>query len=175
VVLELSGDNLMFPIDVTVDEATGLTTKGGSRYNNEQFSSTDFVSDPTGGGIPYALRTQFEQPSQFMATSTASLPSFYEHARSANPIIFMLDDPIEAQAEITRVGDFFEVLPGLFTCTVYFEGSNAQAMAQLMFGDIVKITYPRYGFDDGKKCTIVDTVLSPAAFSLQLVVWRPQE
>lgn len=175
IVAELSGDEMAWPLDVDVDEATGLTTKGGSRINYEVFSQTDFVSDPTGGGIPYALRTQFMQPSQFMATSTASLPSYYEHARGADPILFILDDPAEGQNQITRVGELYEILPGFFRCTVWLTPRNIQTMAQLLFGDLLRITYPRYGFDAGKKVRVVDTNFMPSGFQIDLTFWRPQE
>jgi hypothetical protein len=187
VVIDLSEGNMMFPVDAEPDAATGLTTTGGVRFNNFVFTPTDFVTDYSPiTGIDAATRTQFERDSQFLVTSTEPLSSFYDHARSADPIIFSLDDEDEGQTEINRVNGFYSTTPKFYTCTVYFDERNAQTLAQLLFGDCVRVTYKspadqrtpngvvpgvvRYGLD-AKKLIVVDTNLIPAGFAIDLLLW----
>lgn len=189
VVMDLTELDAMYPINCEIDEAKGLTTAMGVRKNYYVSTATDFVSDTSGLGINYATRAQFSRDSQFIQTSVSPLAGFYNFARDAPPLISLLDDPEQGQTEIDRVNAFYSTPPRFFTLTVYFNQINAAAMAQLVFGDVIRLTYEspkeqvingvtipgtiRYGLD-AKKLVVVDTELSPADLSIRLTLWGGQ-
>ena len=173
IVIELDDKSIAYPMNCTVDAATGLTTSMLSRKNNYVSTDTDFISDTTASGLPYALRTRFKQDGQFLSVATVPLAGYYAFATQAPPVLSLFDNPDNAQTEINRVNSLYSTTPNFYTFTVYFNGMNAQTLARLIFGDGIKVTYPRYGLDDGKKMIVVDANIIPGDFRIEITAWRP--
>lgn len=170
--MELVAGQIQWPVNVSIDRADGLTTSAGVRKNNYQYQTSDFVSDTNATtGISQALRWQFMRAAQFLLTSTAPLNSFYDFANTAEPLITLLDDVTQGQSEINRVNAFYTGTRAMYTINLLSDEIDIQAFAELLFGDVVRVTYPRYGLDAGKKLFVVDTSFKPADLSMQLVLW----
>jgi hypothetical protein len=190
VALDCSQLEIAYPVNVEVDEAKGLTTSAGYRWNGYIYSDSDFVSDLSPiTGIDAATRTRFKRDSQYLVVATSALSSFYQHAQSAAPIIYRLDDGDEAQAEINRVNDLYETPPLFYTFTVWLTPSTVQAAAQLVqMKSVVRCTYKnppdrtvndvfipgtvRYGLES-KKALVIDSTLGPRGLYVTLTVWIP--
>lgn len=170
--MELQAFQIQWPVNVAIDRADGLTTSAGVRKNYYQYQDSDFVTDTNATtGISQALRWQFKRAAQFLLTSTAPLNSFYDFANSADPLITLLDDVTQGQTEINRVNAFYEGTRAFYTLNLYSNEIDIQAFAELLFGDVVRVIYPRYGLKAGKKLLVVDTTFKPADLSMQLVLW----
>lgn len=164
--------NVKAPVQVTQDLAQGLTTTFGARRNWYVFQESDFVTDY--GVVPAALRTQFKRQSQFIVTSTRSLATTYQHAVTAAEMNSLLDDPVQAQAEDDRVCFSYSTartigVPRFVQFTYLFRPEDG--IVQLYFGDVVQLTYPRFGFDNGRYLVVVDTELMPYYMQCTLTCW----
>jgi hypothetical protein len=190
VALDCTQLTVAYPVNAEFDEGKGLTTTAGYQKDYYIHTDSDFVSDLSPiTGIDAATRTRFKKESQYLVTSTAPLSSFYQHARSAAPIIFNLDDGVEAQAEIDRVNRLYATPPLFYTFTVWLTPSTVQAAAQLvLFKSVVRVSYKnppdreingvsipgtvRYGLEN-KKALVVDMTLGPRGLYVTLTVWIP--
>ncbi len=186
IVMELTNREIAYAVDCEIDVAKGLTTVMGVRKNYYVSTATDFISDASSGGLNYATRAQFSRESQLLQTSTSPLAGFYNFARDAAPVISLMDDPVDGQTEIDRVNSFYSTPPQFYTITVWLSQYTAAAAAQLIFGDVLRVTYLspndqvingltipgtiRFGLDS-KKVTVVDTELSPADLSIRITCW----
>lgn len=173
VVITLDGDQIAYPMACEVDVAASLTASMLAQKNNYISTDTDFVSDTSGGGIPYDLRTRFKQDGQFLQVATVAVDSFYQFATQAPPIMSLFDDPVDAQTEINRVNSLYATPPNFYTFRCYYDARTFETIAHLIFGDVIVVDYDRYGLDGGKKCLVVEVQLLPGDLSVQLTVWRP--
>lgn len=177
VVAEWSGLEAAYNVGSTPDYAPGLTSTAGARRNWKQYTDSDFVTDYF--AVPAAFRTQLKRPSQFLVVASGSAAPSYLHAINAPPLDTVLDDPTQAQAEIDlrmlpytagRMRQNTQVVTGprFVTFTVYYEGFAPA----IFFGDVVKLTYPRFGLNAGKKLIVLETTLNPVTKQLTLRTWR---
>jgi hypothetical protein len=174
IVAELDDSSIAYPMNCVIDAATGLTTSAISKKNYYISTPSDFVSDTIAAtGISFALRTRFQLQGQFLAVATVPLAAYYEFAKQAPPLVTLFDNPDDAQTEINRVNSLYSTTPNFYTFTVFFDGADAQTLCRLIFGDGIRVTYPRYGLDDGKKMIVVDANILPGNFSIEITAWRP--
>lgn len=150
VVFEIDRNNLARAPVASIDNAPGLTTQVGVRRNWARFTESDFVTDYA--EVPAALRRQFMGVSQLIRTGALSLPETYRHARVAEPFHSLLDDPAHGDALLALALSLYAGGPRIFvTAQVLADGDT-----EINPGDIVRLTYPRYGCDAGRKFLVAD-------------------
>lgn len=134
--------------------AQGLTTNFGCRRNWTVFTLTDFVDDfdPV-TGIDAATRERFKRLSQYLVSASTDLHPMYRDAQDAGELHTLLDQVVHAQSEADRIAAIFAICRRLYVLKAKTFGAAPPA---LRFGSIVKCTYPRYGFDEGKKLIVFD-------------------
>lgn len=164
--------NVKYQISIKQDLAQGLTTSFGARRNYYVFQDSDFVSDYN--TVPAALRTQFKRKSQFIQNSTRSLATTYQNAVNAPPVDTLLDEAEQAQTEGDRVCFSYSTqrtvgLPRFVSWTFFY--TPEVAIPLLYFGDFVKLTYPRFGFNAGRFLVVADVELKPYTMQCNLTCW----
>lgn len=143
-VLTIDANNLDRPPRVTLDRAEGLTTSMTAKRNYYVFSESDFVDNFT--DVPLDLRAKLTAPAQITRKADVTLPTLYQHALSADPLISVYDEAADAAAEIQRVGELYEQLRYRIECDIWLDVDRF-----VEIGDVVELKYPRYGFDQGIK------------------------
>lgn len=185
IVADFDSTNMMRPIAIKSDRATGLTTLVGARRNWHVFTPTDFVTDFT--LVPADTRFRYERLSQYQMVAALTPAGQYTFAQGAPIFDTLLDDPIDAQNEINRIialyspkvyadGTIFNGRRRFITFTVFFDditklGVNTQTnAATLKFGDIIKINYPRHGLNN-TRAMVTGTELFPFAQKIVITGW----
>lgn len=168
VVLDISPVNADGPPVITPDDAPGLTTRAGARRNWTLHGDADFVTDfdPV-TGIDAATRTRFKRASQFVVASGLPLAGMYAHARDAGPIDWLHDMPEHAQAEIDRVAALYGVPRAFYAVRVRFDGAPPSVRP----GSIVRITWPRWGLQTGKKMLVKNARIAPLGRYVEITAW----
>lgn len=173
--------NIRYGMQPVIDAAPGLSTTIGARPNWRVFGDSDFVTDYV--QVPAALRTQMKRRSRFLETSSIDPASLYTFAKNASPLDSLIDDPEIARDEIDRVMEFYAAnryqggaLSGIPVVPIFFTfvASYAEFPPDLLFADVVHVTYNRFGFNSGKQCAVVDTVPNPYAKTIEITIWSPQ-
>lgn len=145
------------------DEMRGLTRQAGARRNEFVFDDSDLASDLTAVG--WRARRKLTRRHRIIATSGARTAPGLEHAETAEPLDTRLLLRADVQAELDRVlriagkarsfyGPFDIVEPGRFA-----------------LGQIVTLTYPRFGLDTGRKVMIVRITKRRLARTGQITCW----
>lgn len=181
-VASFDSTNVKRPIAIYPDRARYLTTLFGARRNWTVSGPSDFVSDFN--AVPAEQRARFSRTSQFQLYAARTPAGQYSNAIGAKILDTLLDLPGDAQTEGDRV-------VGIFSPTAYDDGtvSNGKrnfvqftvffddfgnfpngtvAPQELLFGDIVLLTYPTHGFDR-TPIFVAGTDFLP--FAQQLTIW----
>jgi hypothetical protein len=179
VVLWLTESDIKYGITVRQDLAPGLTTQMGARPNWRVYGDADFVTDDV--AVPPALRTQFKRESQFIEPASATLSPSYRAAMQAPPLRSLFDDPDMAATEIQRVNAFYAAgrirssdgraittTPRLIELTIAYSGV---APPNLLFVDVIHVTYPRYGLQGGQKLAVFDVIPGPYPKTMTIIAW----
>jgi len=170
--------NIEYGVTSDIDLAPGLTTTIGARRNWQIFGDSDFVTDYV--TVPAALRVQFKRLSQLQLPAAGSLPATYQFAEQAPPLDSLLDAPEQAQTEIDRVVRPYtaartdstarvtiNTLPRFVTFTHQYDGPPPT----YLFGDIIKVTYNRFGLDAGQQMMVWDTAMEPYNRRITISAW----
>lgn len=178
IVASFDSQNIEYAVVSELDLAPGLTTTIGCRRNWQVFGDSDFVTDFL--AVPAAVREQFKRTSQILLPGSGSLSDTYQFAEQAPPLDSLLDDPAAAQVEIDRViapyvgarvdstlRQTVTTLPRFVTFTADYDGTPPA----LLFGDVIKVTYPRYGLDNGQKFMVWDTAIEPYNRRITITAW----
>lgn len=185
IVADFDSTNVQRPISIRSDRAIGLTTLIGARRNWKVFNPTDFVTDFT--LVPADVRYRYEQLSQYQLLANVNPAGQYSFAQGAGVFDSLLDDPIDAQNEINRIialyapkvysdGTVFNGRRRFVTFTVFFDdvtqvGVNTKTnAATLKFGDIIKLTYLRHGFNN-TRLMVAATEIFPFAQKIVITGW----
>lgn len=179
IVAEFTNDDIDSGVTPRQDLAPGLTAAMGARTNWRMFSDADIVSDEL--AVPPALRTMLKRDSQFIETSPLTLAPTYRAAAQAPPLRSYFDDPSFAAREIARITAFYAAgrirrsdgraittTPRFITFTVSYSGL---APPQLLFGDVIKVTYPRHRLQDGQKLAVFDVNVNPSRKKVTITAW----
>lgn len=163
-------------VDAQPDLAPGLTTQAGARTNWHQFTDSDFVTDTL--TVPPALRTQFKAKQQFIETFNGTMAPSYAHASLAPALETWFDNPAFARTEIARAcadyvsgrtnaktGAAIATTPRFITFTAAYGGL---APPDLLFGDVIKVTYNRHRLQAGQKLAVFSTTVRPLARKLKI-------
>lgn len=171
---EFDTTRIKYGMSVEKDLAPGLTNVVGARRNWSPYTDADFVTDFS--TVPAATRTKFKRTSQLQETSSTSLNSSYAHAVNAPPMHMLFDTIEPALSQLNKILYSYssQVKPPRFVkFTVYFD--DIGEVLTLYFGSYIKVTYPRYGFDNGTALAIVDTVTFPHGGEIQITAWGGTE
>lgn len=159
-------DDVIGDIQVELDRAPGLSTSIACRRNWSPYNDSDFVDDFD--DVPANLRARFRRTFQYVRSSSANLAETYQHARQAAPVETLIDDPEDAQAEIDRVCALYTQQRQFVRFTIgVLDGSEFTIEP----GDVVSITYPRFGMDAGKRILILDVVPTALRGQVELYGW----
>lgn len=161
------------------DLAPGLTSSIGARRNWQRFNDNDFVTDFL--LVPASLRTQFKAQHQFVRNAPADISPAYRFASSAPELPCLLDDPDVAQREILRVTQPYSanrsdtngrlttpMLPRFVEFSVHYDTPSPPP---LVFGDVIRVTYPRHRLGNGQNLAVVGTTINPYTKTMQIVAW----
>jgi hypothetical protein len=178
-VAEFTNDDIESGVVPRQDFAPGLTAAMGARPNWKPYTDSDFVTDDL--AVPPALRTQFKRDSQFIETSPVTLSPTYRAAANAPPLKSYFDDPAHAAREIARITAFYAAgrirkedgraittTPRFITFTVSYSGV---APPVYLFGDGIRVTYPRHGLAAGQKLAIFDVTVNPFRKKITITAW----
>ena len=171
-------------IAIDVDPAAYLTTLFGARRNWKVFSPADFVTDQA--VVTQNTRAMFSRTSQYLIRAMQSPASNYSFAVGAAQFDTTIDVPADCQLEADRV-------VGVWSPNVYADGTSVTgkrrvvqftayyddpaavgatiqtAVTNLMFGDIVTLTYAEHGFKN-TPAAILEWEIFPFANQLNLTV-----
>lgn len=179
IVKSFTESDIAFGVEVAPDLASSLTTQMGARKNWRRFSDSDFVTDTL--TVPPALRTQFKREFQFIEPFSGTMAPSYQFANLAPPIGSLFDDAEFAAEEIARVcapyvagrirqgtGEQITTMPRFITFTFFYDSLSPP---ELLFGDIIKVTYPRHRLQDGQKFAVFDINVIPGSKRCQVTAW----
>lgn len=145
----------------TPDRAPGLSTRMGYRRNWTVLNDTDFVTDFI--EVPRDVRRALSHKHQGIVASAVQLASMYRDAVQADPIGTLLDSKENAQTEIDRI------------CTIYSQPRATYqvriASPQFSIGDIVNVTYYRYGLETGRNLLVKQMVYDVIQDTAQVTFW----
>lgn len=163
---EINGNNMLSALQPELDSAPGLTTQIGARRNWSPFTDNEFVTNLL--AVDFNTRAAFKRQHQSIRSSVLVPTATYAHAQLAQPLDSMLDAPEDAQTEIDRVVSMYAERPRAFyRVRVGYDGLPPD----LVFGDLVRVTYPRHGFAGGKNLIVRDVTLFPFARRMELRLW----
>lgn len=154
-------EDLLSDISKTVDQAPGLSTRVGYRKNWKVLSDTDFVTDFI--DVPRSVRRALSGASQGIVASSVQLAPVYAGAVQSDPLISLLDDPAAAQAEIDRICTIYSRTRAMYSAKV--------ANATFFVGDIITLTYPRYGLQAGRKLLVKSMVTDLITGNSTVTFW----
>lgn len=162
---EITPSMLLSEPRIVRDRAPNLTTRAGYRKNYDIASDADFGDDfDPSTGVTMALRRILSQPFQAYVSSGIQLAGCYSHALTADALQTLFDDKADAQAEIDRVCSLYSVVRRLVTLELDWQEHRFES------GQVVLFTYPRFGYDAGKKF-FVRSVEDAALESVTLELW----
>lgn len=163
---EIDGNNMLSPLQPELDPAPGLTTQIGARRNWSPFNDNEFVADIL--EVDFNTRAAYKRQHQSIRSSVFVPTATYAHTQLAQPLDSMLDEPEDAQTEIDRIVSMYAERPRAFyRVRVGYDGLPPD----LVFGDVVRVTYPRHGFAGGRNLVVRDVTLLPFARRMELRLW----
>lgn len=166
VTLELYEADLAADIDCETDTAPGLTVRMGYRLNSNVLRESDLVTDLV--DVPPFLRARLT--SEFGGVCTAvnagTLPSEYRHALDADPYRSLFHLGVDAQVEINRIVGLFQTVRRNWTVTL-----RGMQTLSLRPGQCCRLTYSRYGLDDGRKLLVRRIERNPVTGDAKLTLW----
>lgn len=179
IVAEFDENDIQFGVEVLPDLAGSLTTQMGARRNWKVFQDSDFVTDTL--TVPPALRTQFKRDYQIIEPFSGTLAPTYQFATFAPPIGSLFDDAEFARAEIARMNAPYtagrvDAATGQQILTsprfiVFTFAYSSLAPPELMFGDIIRVTYRRHRLNSGQKLAVFDVTVWPGSKRCQVMAW----
>lgn len=156
---DLAEDLLCVP-----DDAPNLTRRMAYRPNAQALGPSDFVTDVV--DVPQARRDELAGLFRAQVYAAGALHAHYRHADAADPVISLFWNGGDAQAEIDRVAGMYRVQRFFYRISV--RGDQELAPQP---GQIGRLTYARYGLQDGKAVLVRRVERNPATGDVVLTVW----
>lgn len=156
---ELQSDLIVMP-----DLAPNLSRRMGYQPNALALGAGDLITDLE--QLPPAQRQQLTAEYRGQVYAAGTLARRYAHAETAAPIVSRFDRREDAQAEIDRV-------VGLYAIPRYFYAGRmtGRTDVQLRPGQVGRITYHRYGLQDGRKVLVTGVTSNRATGEHALKFW----
>lgn len=161
---ELSEAHLAADLVMVPDDAPNLTRRMAYRPNGQALGASDLVTDVV--DVPQPRRDELTGLYRGQVYGAGPLHAHYQRAEAADPVISLFWHAADAQQEIERVLGMYQVQRHFYQLAV----RGDQDLAPLP-GQIGRITYGRYGLEDGKPVLVRRVERNPATGDVVLTVW----
>lgn len=165
--LELSRAMLGDDLTWTYDSAPNLTRRMGYRPNAAPMSASDFVTDLV--DVPMSRRIELMRPYRGLVYSAVPMHARYSAAERRDPFPSLFYMQADAQAEIDHVCGLYSVERRFYSWRSV--GDYDDTLLTLMPGQIVNVTYDRYGLSAGRNLLVVSVQRNPSTRRLSLRLW----
>ena len=146
------------------DDAPNLTRRMAYRPNGQALGASDLVTDVV--DVPQSRRDELTGLYRGQVYGAGPLHAHYQRAEAADPVISLFWHAADAQQEIERVLGMYQVQRHFYQLAV----RGDQDLAPLP-GQIGRLTYGRYGLEDGKPVLVRRVERNPATGDVVLTVW----
>lgn len=164
VAFDLSEDDLAADLVMVPDDAPNLTRRMAYRPNGQALGASDLVTDVV--DVPQSRRDELTGLYRGQVYGAGPLHAHYQRAEAADPVISVFWHAADAQQEIDRVLGLYRVQRHFYQLAV----RGDQDLAPLP-GQIGRLTYGRYGLEDGKPVLVRRVERNPATGDVVLTVW----
>lgn len=176
-VLELNRSNVEDGISVELDTANRLTTRLSGRRNWSPHAFNEIaasISDPASGSYNPNLTENLQ--AEYMVTrdgtpvvvNGSQVSAAYEQARSAPAKATLLQESAHIKAEANRVCTLWYPTRHFVHLTAILTAVDAAALEP---GDPVRLTWPRYGLDNGRTFIVASVTTRFWSRKVKLVLW----
>jgi hypothetical protein len=149
---------------VTFDAAPFLTKRAGYRPNAAQLGASDFVTDLV--DVPHSRRIELAGTHRGTVYSSVQLAERYAAAERRAPAPFLFWDQDDAQAELDRVCALYATERRFFRWSV-----SGSTDAPLTPGQVVSISYDRYGLSAGLQVMVISARWNPVTGDAAYILW----
>ena len=156
---DLAADLVMVP-----DDAPNLTRRMAYRPNGQALAASDLVTDVV--DVPQPRRDELTGLFRGQVYGAGPLHAHYQRAEAADPVVSLFWHAADAQIEIDRILGMYQVQRYFYQLAV----RGDQDLAPLP-GQIGRLTYSRYGLEDGKPVLVRRVERNPATGDVVLTVW----
>jgi hypothetical protein len=162
--LELDQALLDADLVVTPDFAPNLTRRMAYRPNAAPMEPGEFVTDLV--DVPVQRRQELMGLYRGMVYSARPLASRYSAAERRGPFISLFWRAQDAQAEIDRICGLYAVERNFYRWSI-----AGQPSLSLVPGQIVRVSYPRYGLSAGRNLLVAGIQRNPVTGRVTLRLW----
>lgn len=162
--LELSQSMLGEDLTWVYDNAPNLTRRMGYRPNAAPMAASDFVTDLV--DVPMSRRVELMRPYRGIVFSAVQMHSRYAAAERRDPYPSLFYSQADAQAEIDRVCGLYSVERRFYSWRAIGQPSLA-----LRPGQVVRVSYDRYGLGSGRNMVVASVQRNPCTGRLTLRLW----
>lgn len=150
-------------LSVDADPAKSLTTLVGGMRN---WSPTDPAS--MAGSVSQADRKKWSQRNQVTRQAAGVVDPFYSFADKAKVRDTLLQTTGDVRNEAARIATLYSTKRHFYSFTVMLD---IEAANELNPGDIVRLTYPLHGLDNGRELMLVSITHKFFSQAVELVLW----
>lgn len=161
---ELTANDLAEDLLAVPDDAPNLTRRMAYRPNAQALAASDMVTDVV--DVPQARRDELTGLFRAQVYGGGVLHQHYRRADAADPVLSLFWDAADAQSEIDRVVGIYRQQRFFYQVTVHGDQSLAPQP-----GQVGRLTYPRYGLEEGKAVLIRRVERNPATGDVVLTMW----
>jgi hypothetical protein len=155
--------DMLAPIVRTPDTAPGLTTTIGFARNYAQHSTGELAGSVQNATVGSELSLAFQS-----RTAAVALAAPYAQAAAAPPMVTLLTDAAQAQAEIDRVATIYAVPRFFYDVQVMIDAADVLAVQP---GTIVNLRAPTLDLEAGKSLAVVSVEAQLGANAATLRLW----
>lgn len=138
--------------------------KVGYRPNLRTLSQSELAAQFLPGGVNASQNGSLTEEYRFVSSEDSSVKT--AHLLAVDQEVYTrLDDKTDAQAEATRLLNMFKVYRDVYTVKV-----KTQPLSRRL-GEIVTISYSRYGLSSGKQFVIVGLVEDYVSSTVEMELW----
>lgn len=123
-------------------------------------------TDGLDASVSLARKAELADVHQVVSATNPGIESTFKTALSPDAINSLLVLQSDAQAEANRRAVMFSTLRYKYTLRCF------TAPARIEQGQVIKLTYPRYGFNTGALAVVIGIEESPTANAITLELWR---
>ncbi len=161
---ELTANDLAEDLLAVPDDAPNLTRRMAYRPNAQALAASDLVTDVV--DVPQARRDELTGLFRAQVYGGGGLHQHYRRADAADPVLSLFWDAADAQSEIDRVVGIYRQQRFFYQVTVRGDQSLAPQP-----GQVGRLTYPRYGLEEGKAVLVRRVERNPASGDVVLTIW----
>ncbi|MGR4897521.1 hypothetical protein ACIPR8_19980, partial [Stenotrophomonas sp. LARHCG68] len=161
---EVIADDLAEDLIALPDDAPNLTRRFAYRPNAQALGAADLVSDLV--DVPQARRDELTSLFRGQVYAAGPLHPHYRHADVAAPFVSLFWGQGDAQAEADRIVGLYAVMRHFFVLTI-----RGDQQLDVQPGQVGRVTYPRYGLENGKNVFVRSVERNPTTGDVVLNVW----